>query len=337
MDLASTRFRLVVLLGSMAVSFAYALQDSQPFQSLSTPDPKVALHPARLEDLDGYSCAQCHTEVAEEWASTTHALSWKDEVYQQAMSAKRRPRVCHSCHIPRPLLIGELPERPKARDDAHDLGVSCESCHEGPDGVMLGPRDVEVEAHATARSDLLAGEAGIALCSTCHDTNIGPVIGLAKDFEAARLQERGLSCVGCHMAPVERRWADGDDIPLRVGRSHAIQTPRDPAFLRKAFRIRWDTSGGTSRVVIENVAGHRVPGLIGRELLFKAVLLDEAGAVVEQARLTVDATAYLPVGSSRDLRFLRAGHTVHLTGAHIDPRADEPIDFLDERLSPAER
>ena len=71
--------------------------------------------------------------------------------------------------------------------------------------------------------------------------------------------------------------------------------------------------------------------------MFKAVLLDSAGTVLEETRLTIDATAYLPVRSSRDLRFQKAGHTVHLTGEHIDPRAEEPIDFLDERLSPAER
>src|SRR6185503_17542859 len=96
-----------------------------------------------------------------------------------------------------------------------------------------------------------------ALCSACHAFNIGPVIGIAKDFATANLEGRGLSCVGCHMAPVERAWAS--DAPPRPGRSHAIQTPRDPAFLRLAFGTTVRTAGGKTTLVLENQAGHRVP------------------------------------------------------------------------------
>jgi hypothetical protein len=58
------------------------------------------------------------------------------------------------------------------------------------------------------------------------------------------------------MAPVADPGSEG---PPR--RSHALQTPRDPTFLRRAFAVRLDRSGGGTALVVENRAGHRVPGL----------------------------------------------------------------------------
>ena len=84
------------------------------------------------------------------------------------------------------------------------------------------------------------------LCAVCHKTNIGPVVGIAKDYFASKQAERGRTCVGCHMAKVERAWADGEGVPVRVGRSHAIQTPRDPSFLRQAFALSWSPRGATT-------------------------------------------------------------------------------------------
>jgi len=75
------------------------------------------------------------------------------------------------------------------------------------------------------------------MCAVCHATNIGPVVGIAKDFLGAKLEEQGSSCIGCHMAPMDRKPSKGaeESAPVRPGRSHAIQTPRDPAFLALAF------------------------------------------------------------------------------------------------------
>ena len=332
---------LVLALGTLAAASLSASIRQEEDWDLARPDPRVMLHPAQLSDLDSYDCATCHAEVVQEWAATAHGLSWADEHYQAAVQKKRRPELCYGCHIPEPLLVAGLEKRPRPREQARQLGISCESCHEGPDGVMLGPRGEAVAAHATQRSEYMIGAGSNALCAACHSTNIGPVIGVAKDFVASGQAERGRSCVGCHMAKVERRWAEvpGDDatIPVRLGRSHALQTPRDPAFLRRAFAVEWRTSGKRSRVVLKNRAGHRVPGLIGRELTFRAELLDDAGAVVERAELVLDAQSYLPVDGTVEIRLAESGARVHLVGEHIDPRADEPIPFLDERLSPTER
>jgi hypothetical protein len=169
-----------------------------------------------------------------------------------------------------------------------------------------------------------------ALCLVCHATSIGPVIGVGKDFVSAGMEARGLSCVGCHMAPIERAWAA--DAPPRVGRSHALQTPRDPAFLRLAFGLRWVDDGTGRRVVIENQAGHRVPGLIGRKITLEAELLDSSGAVLERQETTIDERTYLPVEGTRALPFTKAGASVRIRGRHSEPRAPGGLTFLDERL-----
>ena len=52
-------------------------------------------------------------------------------------------------------------------------------------------------------------KASSAMCSVCHSTNIGPVVGIAKDFETSKQAERGRSCIGCHMQAIERQsWVE---------------------------------------------------------------------------------------------------------------------------------
>ncbi len=300
--------------------------------ALAPPAPAVALDPERVANLDQYACATCHTEVADEWARSAHGLAWDDRAYQASLESKRRPQSCHGCHIPQPLLAGELPRRPKPRDENKHLGVSCEACHLGPNGEMLGPRGTPVDAHASSVSERMSAPGSDGLCLACHSTNIGPVIGIGKDFTAADLSAQDRSCVGCHMAPIERRWADGENVPARTGRSHALQTPRDPTFLRRAIEVSWRTDGGRNRVVITNKAGHRVPGLIGRELRFRAELLDPGNVVVETSEVTIDTRAYLPVNGTIDIAFTKTGASVRVSADHIDPRSEEPIRFLDEAL-----
>ncbi len=325
---SAARFVCFLACGSLVLA-ARGEDDPQPL--LRAPAPAIALRPARVEGLERYACAGCHREVAEEWAISAHGLAWVDEAYRAELEDKKRPELCYGCHAPEPLLAGVLGGKPDTRDAARELGVNCESCHQDESGAMLGPRGTSVEAHASKRSEHMLVPGSDALCSACHATNIGPVIGIAKDFAAAGLAARGLSCVGCHMAPLERSWAEG--APARAGRSHALQTPRDPAFLRLAFELSLATVEGCSRVVIRNQAGHRVPGLVGRALVFQAELLDADGVVLERRELTIDERAYLPVEGTREIRFTRPGASVRLKGLHRDPRAPTPVTFLDETLA----
>jgi len=306
---------------------------------LTTPEPVVPFRPAELEGWREISCAECHAAVVEEWAGTAHGLAWVDEVYQEELAGRKRVRSCLGCHVPQPLLVSELPKRPKARAEDRHLGVSCDACHLGPDGTMLGPLGVETDAHATEQSSHFSEAGASALCTTCHATSIGPVVGIAKDFHASGQAARGRSCVGCHMAFVEReltvpeRGGDGSTAAgVRRVRSHALQTPRDPRFARMAFEVRLELRAGRAVVVISNRAGHRVPGLIGREFRFRAELFDEAGTIVGTGEHVIDARRYLPVDGAVELELGPGGVRARLTGDHVDPRAPEAIPFLDLEL-----
>jgi len=335
--------------GLLLCALAWPAQDAQPAPAAAAapatgdlpaptqpPRPAVPLSPPRLAAADALACAACHAEVVAEWADSAHAIAWVDSEYQDALENRRRPELCHGCHIPQPLLAsGTLPERPTAREEQREHGVSCDSCHLGPAGSQLGPRGAASTAHASTASPLLQGGGSSALCATCHSTNIGPVLGVAKDFVESGQAQAGRSCVGCHFARVERPaasagWPEGMPAgTARLGPSHALQTPRDPIFLASAFECRLD---GPHLLLLKNRAGHRVPGLIGRRLVFELQVLGPDDGVLESQTFEFDTSRYLPVGGERRLEWKAAGRALHLVGRHVDPRAAEPVVFLDARL-----
>ena len=288
---------------------------------------------ARLDRLEELSCAECHAGIVEEWAETQHALAWVDPIYQEEMQDHRRPESCHGCHAPVPIHDEHLGKKPDVRPDsaepgkARHFGVSCDACHLATDGAMLGPRGLDGgEAHASRISGTMTGEGSNRLCTTCHAINVGPVIGVAKDFAASDRAAQGLSCVGCHMAEVERE--DGTKT-----RSHRLQTPRDPSFSRRAFELAVETRGAATVLSISNRTGHRVPGLIGRDYVFDAELLDAGGASLASGTLKLNTRTFLPVDQSVELALDGAGPRVVVKGRHYDPRLEEYVPFLDEELT----
>jgi nitrate/TMAO reductase-like tetraheme cytochrome c subunit len=332
------QFMLAAAAVAALTAAALAPPEKKPWE-LKPPAPAVALKPAKLARLDGQTCGECHADVVEEWAGTAHAIAWVDEEYKEEVADKTRPQSCYGCHIPKPILAAGLPARAEARTEAQHLGISCESCHLGPGGAMLGPWGATTSAHRSELSEHMTEKASSAMCALCHSTNIGPVVGVAKDFVSSKMEERGKSCIACHMAPLERKPSKGamEGAPVRAGRSHAIQTPRDPAFLALAFEPTLRIEGGQSVVSIRNGAGHRVPGLIGRRIEFLAEVLGADGKVLGQLRQVLDARAYLPVDQSMEIAIDAVGAAVRLRGLHHDPRRNEPVEFLNVRLEPSGR
>ena len=194
---------------------------------------------------------------------------------------------------------------------------------------MLGPHGAETDAHATTRSELMTAPGSNTLCASCHSTNIGPVVGIAKDFMKAKMAERGRSCVGCHFQVLDGAGTNGS-----LRRSHALQTPRDPAFLKLAFQPSARVENGRTIVVIANQTGHRVPGLRGREIVFSARVIGDGDRELASAESVLDVRTYLPVDGTREIALDAVGTAVHLVGLHVDPRADKALTFLDLRLTP---
>lgn len=323
---------LLLLLG--VISVAAALPE-EPEWTLKTPAPADNGVLGPLEGWEQHECAECHEEITREWASTVHALAWVDKHYQKDIKKIRRKKSCYGCHIPEPLhgFSGFIPN-PDPRDELRAHGIDCAACHEGEDGEMLGPWGIETDAHASAMNESFTAAGANRVCIACHATNIGPVIGVAKGFNETRVAQNGGTCIGCHMAPIERAHArdpeTGEPAPVRKGRSHHLQTPRDPAFLRQAFHLEAATHDGITRVSIRNRTGHRVPGLAQRTLEFRFELLDADGKTCAELRHTIDKRRYLPVDEVLELELDGVGTTVRVLADHKAPGLYRAVRFLDE-------
>ncbi|MFT7663745.1 MAG: hypothetical protein ACI87A_001972, partial [Planctomycetota bacterium] len=246
---------------------------------------------------------------------------------------------CYGCHIPLPLHLGNLDRKPKARTEEvepFDHGISCKTCHEGPDGTILGPFGAATDAHVSTKSDLFESPGVDRLCSSCHRTNIGPVIGVAKDFDSTEQAEKGRSCVGCHMSVSYRKIAEYDSKePLfeRKGRSHRINGPSDPEFLERAFQFSISHAKDRTTLSIANGAGHRVPALVGRSFELTAVLFDAADKEIERQEIKFDHYSFLDVSQPYQLKFKRQGVAVLVTAQHFARIGAKPVDFINERVT----
>lgn len=309
-----------------------AAPDAREEWKLEPAHPAPDGRPVENERWKELSCASCHENVAREWARTTHATAWDDPRFLEDLKDRRKPEACHTCHIPEPLAGGERGAKPLARpagaNESVHLGVDCAACHLGPQREILGPVGAPTKAHASARDAAFTPEGASLLCVSCHATTVGPVIGIAQDFVESEQAAKGLSCVGCHMQALERAFvADpssaaklGDaPYPRRAGRSHELQSPRDPAFLARAFTFTARIEQDEVVLDVKNACGHRVPGLIGREIALELELFDAAGARLSQSTLSFDHQSFLAVDETRALRLGRAGAKLRVTGWHTSP------------------
>jgi hypothetical protein len=343
---------LFLALGSLALGGSAfqdeAIEGKIKLAPLHIPAPAPDGRPKMLEGWESMDCVECHKEIAQEWAGTLHALAWVDERYQEAIANKRRPQSCHGCHIPQPLNLRPLGGKPRPRNPNAEVpeetlhtGISCISCHQGPEGEMLGPfADAEpTDAHASKQGAAFGeGTLADAICINCHRTNVGPVIGIAKDFETTRQADKGLSCVGCHMSAVDRPAAlvpqeDGSLLASQVrrGRSHALQTPRDPDFLAGAFGLEARLTATGAELLITNQAGHRVPGLKTRSMTFTVTLIDADG---ESTHL-IDSRSYLPVDGTIAIAIeAKTPPTkLHVKATHLWAGVKGPVVFIDKSLN----
>ncbi|MDP6408853.1 MAG: multiheme c-type cytochrome [Planctomycetota bacterium] len=294
--------------------------------------------PAMLEGWRELDCARCHEAISEEWAGSRHALAWVDPHFQEALRGLRRPKSCHGCHVPLPLHVDRLRQKPRPRATDLDHGIGCIACHAGPDDTIVGPWGEPTDAHPSVVNESFTAEGQSRVCIACHATNIGPVIGIAKDFVRTEQAAKGESCVGCHMASVERSAAvdpeTGEASPIRPGRSHSLRTPRDATFLRSAFDLRLVPGESGMILSIANRCGHRIPGLEGRTLSLAVEAFDAAGASLDQRSVTIDKENHLGADESVDLVLPADSARVHVHGLHDAPGFETPVPFVDEAVLP---
>ncbi len=84
-------------------------------------------------------CGSCHTDIYQEWLSSTHRQAASDPAYVKNITLLEKnrgiaaTRYCEGCHAPVALLTGELTEGGKhggiPDTPAHNDGVGCMGCH----------------------------------------------------------------------------------------------------------------------------------------------------------------------------------------------------------------
>jgi hypothetical protein len=333
---------LAVVALACASSLAWSARSQTP--AVAAPHSSLGPFPAHPQ-AEELRCASCHATIVDEWAASAHAHAWIDPLYQQELQTKQRPESCHGCHIPTPLELVAPNEKPPPRaaaSEAHELGVSCATCHAGPADTILGPYGAPTKAHDSRRSERFELAQSNALCLGCHSTTIGPVIGVGREYVVGGDGPAERTCVGCHMAEVERSMAtDSNDEPLpaRKGRSHRLLGPWEPEFLARAFEFtaRLDADGAHTTVVLANKAGHRLPGLLDRRLEFAFDALDAQGAVLASATLAIDNRAFLAADAVKELVLDARAASVRVRGTHQARRLAAPLLFLERTIEPPPR
>ncbi len=296
-------------------------------------DPQAA-RPAAAAD-----CGRCHQAIHDEWRASAHGRAFTDPVYQAALKGRARPELCHGCHIPQNVL-DRLGQKPRPRADHHHDGVGCVACHARGEAIH-GPFGAATDAHRSVKDPVFGDQGSTALCSSCHATAIADVLPLARDFAEAGLQAKGKSCVGCHMAAVERPLAVDPATgaaagPARHGRSHALRGPGDPLFCAEAFALTVAAHGAGLRLRVRNKAGHRVPGLARlRAFVMRFRVVDGGGRTLHELPFTVDGDNPLLVGETRILDLPRPDGAVAVL-ATVHHRFGDTTrggtQVLDERL-----
>lgn len=193
-------------------------------------------------------CRECHQDVYDEWHGSHHQIAFTNPEVRD-LSDDFRKEECMDCHLPRPLAVTGFGKRTLPRRTHFDEGVSCITCHLGPDGGILGRHDrPEVPCKPQHSADFLAVDA----CASCHNQH-----WTTDQWRASHYPAQGIDCSSCHMPVVDRVRQDGSKRP---GRRHVYEGAHDPATLKKAGEFTVARAGDEVVLTLKNVgAGHNFP------------------------------------------------------------------------------
>ena len=257
------RIALAAILLSAAAGIAWSLASPRQAREASPPAAQARFEPAHF--TSSQQCRECHQEVWDEWHGTQHQIAYENPEVRK-LSNDFRTKECQACHLPKPVFQTGLLNRTLPRETRRDEGVGCLSCHEGPDGRIVGRHTMD-EAPCTpvAHSEFIA----VALCETCHNQH-----GTTDEYRASPFAGTK-SCNDCHMPEVTRK--DG-----RKGRSHVMPGGHDLTTLRAAASFTAERLDNTVVLRLTNDgAGHNYPTEErSRALDFVVRFLDADGAPI---------------------------------------------------------
>ncbi|HET6201338.1 MAG TPA: multiheme c-type cytochrome [Planctomycetota bacterium] len=188
-------------------------------------------------------CRSCHPAVYEEWQGSWHGKAFVDPEVR-ALSNDYRNEQCIDCHAPRPAFETGVGKPPLPRSSRRAEGVDCAACHHLPGGGVAAVSKEAAGACGPRHEPLLPSP---EFCGGCHDQH-----HTVKEWRATPFPAEGISCVTCHMEPVDRGGRPGAD--------HRSPASHDPDRIRKAVTVAVRREGALLRIAVKNTgAGHHFP------------------------------------------------------------------------------
>ncbi|MEM7517938.1 MAG: multiheme c-type cytochrome, partial [Planctomycetota bacterium] len=95
------------------------------------PAPEEDAHGAAVGSVSfetSRNCAECHTEVWDEWSVSQHAQAWVNPDVR-ALSNEFSNKDCIDCHAPRPIFETGVGNRVLPRSVRRAEGIDCIACH----------------------------------------------------------------------------------------------------------------------------------------------------------------------------------------------------------------
>ena len=259
----------------------------------------------KLADLS--SCEQCHREIYAEWQASMHAKAWTDVMslsekaalekhegeagylscLPSSISGSLQPQEkvfkvseCSICHAPLPIQITGIGVFPSLRDENKEEGITCIACHQDYDGAQRGQFDVQAP-HKTVKDKRYTS---VELCFTCHGTCPLGKQTQVEEWKESSYSKKGITCQDCHMPKIDRRIAErggSGDLPVRKSGRHTWKGAHDEEMLRSAASIKVTIDKGKVIVkIINNGAGHSIPGAGGRAVIADTSILKKGGVEV---------------------------------------------------------
>jgi len=124
--------------------------------------------PMPMESAPAKDCAECHPDIEDAWAASSHAHAYDDAEFVERWNSLGKPGECLACHTTNYQFT---------TNSFSGEGVRCEACH-----------GEAVEGHPPA---IVPVKADTEYCGTCHTTTLG-------EWRLTGHSTAGVGCMDCH-------------------------------------------------------------------------------------------------------------------------------------------
>ncbi len=222
--------------------------------------PACRLAEREMQDRTPQGCANCHTNIAQQWERSAHAMAWSDPEFIRE-TEERSITDCLPCHASRPLLEQPPGDPAQLRDHQRHFGIECRTCHQLGE-AYVGPYDSHIGPHPVVQDTIRLPCSDF--CGICHEMEAEEHAELYRSEASANL-----TCAQCHMPTYRERLTQGHLLsyihPKRVVHNHAfpvwspvvsagaveIGQPKTAAAEGRPFEV--------SFTLTNRGAGHRIP------------------------------------------------------------------------------